>query len=306
MIGLDPSLLAPEVTYVLMQRGANVPPVQWQDRPSEPAKRHLAELDDAKLLNIGSPANKEMAAAVRAMLYLWNGWLEECTVTAKAAGEKERAYLAALCQRHLGQPAQAKEQFRAVETHPVYEALAKVAVQAIKDAEPIADKRISRFKQIMEIDPVWEAYAFVDLYELARADKLDRIAHELVRNLQCREWETLFAYCYEGATGQKLPDRSAAQAAPRERKRPVQKPKKKDSRHQRDQLLEAVVKEKDKNKASAAPRPNSTNTVPVRCPKCGTIQQVPEAKCGDVVRCAKCPAFYAVPARYGAPLARKG
>ena len=305
MIGLDPSLLAPEVTYILMQRGANVPPVQWQERPSEAARRHLAGLDDAKLLNCESPANQEMTAAVRAMLYLWNGWIEECNVTASTAGEKERAYLAGLCQRHLGQPAQAKEQFRAIERHAVYEPLARIAVQAIRDAEPIADKRIGRFKEIMEMDPVWEPYAFVDLYELARANTLDRIGHELVRNLQCREWETLFAHCYEGATGQKIPDRSATPAAAPERKRPALRPKKKDACRQRDQLLEAVMNEKEKVKPSSAPRPNSTNTVAVRCPKCGTIQQVPEAKCGDVVRCAKCPAFYAVPAKYAAPLARK-
>ena len=303
MIGLDMSLLASEVTYVLMQRGANVPPLQWQLRPSETAKASLEEMDDAKLFGCAKLADKGMGAAARAMLYMWSGWLQECVAAAKPAGEKERRYLLGLCQRHLGQIGQAKSSFLAMEGHPVFEEMAKYAVDAISGPGANHHKTIARFKQIMELDCLWSPFAFLDLYELALTDKLDRVGQELVRTLQCREWEILFTYCYEAATGKKLVTEPAPRSAALDRQRMLERKRAKRRRRQHDYLLDDSQKTKLQRGSS---RGSASNLVPVRCPKCHFIQQVPESLCGDITRCFKCSGYYGVPHKHTVPLASDG
>ncbi|UCG17539.1 MAG: hypothetical protein JSV19_05800 [Phycisphaerales bacterium] len=303
MIGLDTSLLASEVTYVLMQRSAKVPPLRWQLRPSETAKNTLDEIDDAKLFGRAKLADTAMGAATRAMLYMWNGWLHECVAAAEPARERERWYLAGLCQRHLGQLAQAKSSFQAMEGHPIFEEMAKYAVDAISTAGASNNKTIARFKQIMEFDCAWEPIAFLDLYELARIDKLDRVGQELVRTLQCREWEILFTYCYQAATGKKLIKEPTPRFTALDRQRMLERKRAKRRRRQHDYLLDDSQKTRLQRRSS---RGSASNFVPVRCPRCHYIQQVPESVCGDVTRCLKCSGYYGVPHKHTVPQAPGG
>ena len=98
MIDLDTAQVAPDVANLLMLRGADLPPFQWQKKPNPAAKEMLDRItEDTALLRQESLADEGMSAAVRALLYLWNGWLVECSMYAQAAPDKERIFLSALC-----------------------------------------------------------------------------------------------------------------------------------------------------------------------------------------------------------------
>ena len=109
MIELDPSQFAPEITYLLMQQHAALPPLQWHLKPCRAAKQSLdAIADDTDLCARSSLADEESGAAVRALLYLWNGWPAECAMYAQGAANDDRLYISALNERMAGRAAEAK------------------------------------------------------------------------------------------------------------------------------------------------------------------------------------------------------
>jgi len=322
MIELDTSLLAPEITYVLMLRGAQLPPLEWAERANEAAKRHLESLDDISLFGRTTLAKPDMGLAVRAMLYLWNGWLQDAVDTARPAPNPERQYLIGLCHRQAGQVSEAKAVFQAMGPHAIYSPLAQYAVETIRLMGVVKDKTLARFRQIMEFDPVWEPFAFIDLYELARAQKLDRINLEVVRMLQCREWEMLFTQCYEAAVGESLLKKLAAQSPEVDRKRRLEKQARDAKKRSRQYALDEMQKQKleaaaaskaetAKQKpggpakpqppAAAKPKAPPVPSVGVVCPTCAHGQRVPESLRGKPTRCGRCGASYRVPA--GKPVA---
>ena len=170
-----------------------------------------------------------MANAVRALLFLWNGWMDDCVKAAESAPEKERLYIQALCDRAEGEPAAAKSSFQKLEAHVVFPKLTAYATEAITTG---ASGQVKRLLDMIQMTQEWEAYTFVDLIELARADKLDSAGEQIVRQLQCREFELLFAHCFEGATGEAIKETEAVtvahkrrpQAAPSTRRRPASTP----------------------------------------------------------------------------------
>lgn len=91
MIKLDTSPSPTHIVTILMLRGAQLPPLQWHVNPNRNAKSELDGIaDDKKLLDCDPLADEGMAAAVRALLYLWDGWPAECDMYSQAAPEKER------------------------------------------------------------------------------------------------------------------------------------------------------------------------------------------------------------------------
>ena|GEM_PF-7103703 len=75
MIKVDPSVLAPDVAVLLQLRGAALPSLRWYDKPNQAAKQVLLDIeDDARLFRQTTLADEPMVGAVRAVLYLWNGW----------------------------------------------------------------------------------------------------------------------------------------------------------------------------------------------------------------------------------------
>jgi hypothetical protein len=99
MYDLDPAQLPPAIASLVFSRGRGVPPLQWTGRPNPLAARSLGELDDAKLFQRLGLANEAMASAVRALLYLWNGWPAEANQQVMTAPEAERNYIAAIGER---------------------------------------------------------------------------------------------------------------------------------------------------------------------------------------------------------------
>ncbi len=202
MIKLDTSQIPPRVAAVLMQRGAQLPPIQWHINPNQSGKRYLDEsTDDKTLLGCDPLADDEMAAAVRALLFFWNGWPAESVMHAHLAPDKERGYIDALIKRQAGDSAASKDLLQKISEHPIYKPLGDYATEEIGLSVAPGLKRL---REVIAFGELWEPYAYADVYEQARAGQLDPAGERVVRSLQCREFELLFAYCLEAATGRKL------------------------------------------------------------------------------------------------------
>jgi hypothetical protein len=202
LISLDLSPLPPGVVTILMQRGIRLPPLQWHLNPNRPAERKLAEIvDDCELLGCDPLADAGMAAAVRALLYFWNGWPAEACQCAQTAPEKERTFVSALVARQAGEAAGSKSLFQKMNGHPIFKPLRDFAAGEIGLSVAPGLKRL---RELIAFGELWEPYAFGDVYEETRAGKFDPAGERVVHSLQCREFELLLIHCLEAATGQEL------------------------------------------------------------------------------------------------------
>ncbi|HNQ23135.1 MAG TPA: hypothetical protein PKK06_08585 [Phycisphaerae bacterium] len=291
MLRLDPSQLAPEVASLLLLRGAELPPLQWSAKPVRLAKEMLNGLgDDTKLLGCASVASQPMAAAVRALLYLWNGHLADCATWGRTAPPQERIYLDALAARHAGQPDNSKTLYTQLGAHVILSVLHQQSGELIGLG---VDPLLARFKGILVQAGEWEPYMFIDLYEQARAGKLSQATEQIIRQLQSLEYELLFTHCYEAARGMPLPARPAATAPPR--RKPALAPARRPARKPQDDILPAARAKTPapppKCPAVALPK----DCVGIMCPKCGETNVVPDNARGRGHVCRKCQAQFLVP-----------
>ncbi len=298
MIELDPSKLPPEVATLLFGRGAGVPPLEWQPRVDRTAKQTLDQIADAALVGGEAVADEGMVAVVRALLYLWNGWIGEARMYAEAAPEAERRYLVALCERQSGNADAAKSAFQELDGHPVYEPLANAAVEAIGlGSDPVVD----RFAQMLKLGEAWEPFAFIDVYEQARAGKLSQASEHLVCSVQCVEFELLFIHCYTAAIGKSIPLRrqpDAPASRPRKRaaaRRQSARPPRPDTTSPKAPAEETRPEKRTEERKPSRPK------IALRCPKCAAQLRVPEEGRGARARCDKCGAVFLIPARQSEP-----
>ncbi len=210
MFHVDPALLAPEIAALLVSRGQGVPPLLWNTRPNRIAAKTLDDLALPRLFDRPSVPNAQMGAAVRSLLYLWNGWPNEALREAESAGESEKAFIAALCARQAGEPIRAKELLQGVGEHPIFHPLGQHVLEGLSGSH---DPLLVRFQQTIALGALWEPFLFVDLFEQARVEKLKEETVQVICTLQSLEFEYLLKYCYECATGEPLAGRAAAREA---------------------------------------------------------------------------------------------
>ncbi len=288
-----------------MSRGAGVPPLLWQEHQNQLAKKTLDAIQDARLCGGAAPQDEAMAGAVRALLYLWIGWPAEAAMYAQVAPAREQLYITALAERQLGHPAKAKEAFQKMAGHQVFNTLTDYLLDQLKLEN---DPAIKRFRGIVELAHEWEAHAFIDLFEQARAGKVSPIGELVIRNLQAREFELLFAHCFQAATGKNILKRrvmSEAEEQRREqeyRRRMAERRKANEKRTQK--LTDPAKQELDKpelpGKPGTPPMPKKTTSDPrvkILCPACGHLMFVPESGRGKRTECVKCRVAFLVPAR---------
>lgn len=295
MIKLDTTGLPPYVVTCLMARGAQLPGLIWHEAPNRTAKRTLDEVGEDRLLLAQDPLpNEEMAAAVRALLYFWNGWPVESQMFAQLALERERLYIEALKMRQAGDPVRSKAILQQVGDHPIYPQLAAYAKEVIN---PQVATALKRLREIIQFAEQWEPYLFTDGYVQATSGKVDIASDQAVRGIQCREFELLFAHCYSAATGTKL---GTVEAAPVARRRPVEQPR---PRRPIDMSSapKATAAKPPAEKAAAKP----VSGVAVVCPKCATPLEFPASARGLAAQCPECEARFLVPVKSDAGEAAK-
>ncbi len=295
MVELNIGRLAPDVAALLWKAGAELPPLQWQSRANAATRKMLDEIDDRKLFARDVLLSEGMGAAVRSLLYLWNGWIGECSMYGQLAEPKERPYLAGLCERHLGHADAAKKFFQQLDGHPIFEDLIGCASEiVVVRAEPLLDRLLEMCSSMK----TWEPFLFIDLHAQAVGGGLGSVGQELVRQLQRKEFELLFSYCYRGATGDEVLTRvNPALAVAR---KPVKKAVRPTSRRTAASCSSVPAERESPEREVEEPRRPSkagAGSVNVQCPKCLLIASFPAAACGKTGQCTRCRSYFMIPRR---------
>lgn len=216
MFKLQVTSAASQISTLLMARGTALPPVLWSKGANSIAKKTLDTVDDPQLFAPHNLTDELMGGAIRSLLYLWNGWPDECSMYAQAAPPKISLYIKAIAERQRENAVQAKSLFQQLEDHEIYASLVKCAAEIIGNS---ADASLKRFGEILKFNGVWEPFAFTDLFEQARTDDTKIVVGEFVRKMQQSEFNLLFAHCYEAATGEGLFKKSSSSGSSPKKKK---------------------------------------------------------------------------------------
>lgn len=186
MTNFDPTTYAPAVAELLRE--------PWMlpldpGRPNKTVHAHLTALTDDNAFAPHRVRDRDMAAACRAGLWLYHNFLDESHAISQELHTTTGSYWHAMMHRREPDFDNAKYWFQRVGAHPVYEALRRTATELAGDAPPAAD--------FLRTQAEWEPFAFVDLCAAALVGQASCV--ELCQQIQKREWELLFDWCYRQA-----------------------------------------------------------------------------------------------------------
>ncbi|HBI41344.1 MAG TPA: hypothetical protein DDY78_00615 [Planctomycetales bacterium] len=171
------------------------PPLSPLDsgRPDAARQPFLAALACDDVFLPRRVANRDMAGACRAGLWLLFDFLDESHALSQELHNSEGAYWHALMHRRENDFSNSKYWFRRVGVHPVYAPLQAVSRDLAGDAPDSS-------AQFLGTNAAWNPFAFVDLCEASLAGRSP--CEALCRRVQQCEWQFLFDYCYRRAVHQ--------------------------------------------------------------------------------------------------------
>jgi hypothetical protein len=187
MTGFDPNAYGPMLAELLPQARFN---------PLDAGSPNLSlrpKLESISLEQAFAPQrirDRDMAVACQAALWLGHNFLEESHTLSQSLPSTTGSYWHGLMHRREPDFANAKYWFRRVGTHPVFAPLHQAAVQ-LAAAEP------DTAAAFLQTQRAWDPFAFIDLCESCLAGRSR--SERLCRQVQQREWELLFDYCYRQA-----------------------------------------------------------------------------------------------------------
>ena len=279
--------LPSRIALVLKSAGDEAPPLQWVGHVRSDIKAKLEAMDDdRRLFGRQETADAAMGEAVRGLLYLWNGLLDDCRKHADAAPELESLYISGLCARHDGQPNEARLFFERMQVHPIFEPLGSACSEIIGIE---SDPPLERLRAMIEQNDAWAPVAFIEIYEQVRVGGCPEPVEQAVRRIQCCEFEMFFRHCYESATGRPLPRRVVVPMAGRRSNSPSE------AAHR------ATAGRRHAAPGAAAKAQPTFTAVSVLCPKCEGLNLLPESARGRPGKCKKCGAAFLVPLKAGYP-----
>jgi hypothetical protein len=162
--------------------------------PNEEARPGLQALQVETAFAPQPVRDRDMAAACLAGLWLYHNFLDESHGLSQDLGTPTGSYWHGLMHRREPDFGNAAYWFRRVGRHPVFGPLRAAAAEAAAAREP---EPAARF--LVE-QREWDPFAFLDLCEQAVAGRSKSEA--LCREVQQREWELLFDFCYRHAVGE--------------------------------------------------------------------------------------------------------
>lgn len=186
MTPFDPTRYAPLIAELL--REPRLPPLD-AGTPNRAARARLEALSNDNAFAPHRVRDRGMADACRAGLWLYHNFLDESHKISQELHTPTGSYWHALMHRRETDFENSKYWFRRVGAHPVYEALYRDAAELAVDSPPATD--------FLRTQSAWDPFAFVDLCAAVLVGRSP--GEELCRQIQKREWELLFDWCYRQA-----------------------------------------------------------------------------------------------------------
>jgi hypothetical protein len=186
MPAFDPAAYGPAIADLLSRAPLNPLDAGQSDAPARPLLLRLETHPDESF------RDRDAAAACRAGLWLRFNYLDESHRISQDLGTAEGSFWHGILHRREGDFDNAKYWFRRVGKHLVYEPL-RQAAEELAAASPQSPATMLSWRT------AWEPFAFVDLCEKAVRGWAAGVA--LCQEVQRREWELLFDYCWRLAVG---------------------------------------------------------------------------------------------------------
>jgi hypothetical protein len=167
--------------------------------PGNRAEDARAKLEALRLETAFAPHavhDTDMAMACLAGLWLYHNYLSDAHFISEDIHTPTGHYWHALIHRREPDFANAAYWFHRVGRHPIFDALRREAA-ALAAAEPHLEPAARFLVEKAE----WDPFAFNDLCAAVLQGKAH--CEKLCRQIQQREWELLFEYCYRHAIGPK-------------------------------------------------------------------------------------------------------
>ena len=158
--------------------------------PNQPVQARLKTLTLDSAFAPKRVRDPVMARACLAAIWLYHDFLEESHRISQELNTVEGGYWHGLMHRREPDFGNSKYWFHNVGKHPVFAELAREAA-ALAGATPIAGA------EFLQKQKEWDPFKFIDLCQAATNGDADAVL--LCRQIQRREWELLFDYCYRAA-----------------------------------------------------------------------------------------------------------
>ena len=160
-------------------------------KPNEAVRRQLESLTPELLLAGRKVADRDLARACIAGLWLAHNFLDQSHAISQEIDTAEGSYWHGILHRREPDFSNARYWFRRVGRHPIFEPLAQTA------RDLAAEAQLDSHSAFLANEDRWDPFRFVDLCEAALGGKTQ--SSDLCRRLAAEEWRLLFDYCYRNA-----------------------------------------------------------------------------------------------------------